>query len=229
MSGRTANWIKRYYESDHYFHWYLRQGYFSKTQKEVDFIVSRMVQGGRVLDIGCGHGRHCIEFAKRGFEAVGIDVSKKLIAQARRTGKRLPIQFIINDARQMNKVRGYFDLIVSLFSSFGLHSHMDNCLLIHNACVRLKHRGFLLIDVDNIHEIKKYISATEGVYKDDDFVERVVFNPATNIMQWEEHWRGRVYSGKHQLYTREQLSRMIEKAGLKVKQLFGSFEGEEYS
>lgn len=229
MRGRTTNWIKYYYESDHYFRWYLHHGYFSKTQKEIDFIVSRTVRSGRVLDIGCGQGRHCIEFAKRGFKVVGIDVSNKLITQARQSGKGLPVQFIVNDARQMDKVNGCFNLIVSLFSSYGLHSHMNNCLVIHNACVCLRRHGFLFMDVDNIHEIRRYISTTEGVYTDGDFTERVVFNPATNIIQWEECWRGRMYSGMYQLYTSEHLSRMIEESGLRIKRLFGSFEGEEYS
>jgi SAM-dependent methyltransferase len=229
MDRPSIDWIKRYYESDHYFLWYSRQGYFNKTREEVDFIVSQTVQNGRVLDVGCGQGRHCVEFAKRGFEAIGIDVSQKLIGQASQAGKGLPAQFIMDDARQMSRVKGCFDLVASLFSSFGLHSHMDNRLIIHNVCERLKSGGFLFIDVDNIHEIKRYITRTKGMHTYDGFIERVVLNPATNIVQWEECWIGQVYDGKYQLHTDTQLSRILEEAGLKVKRLFGSFQGEEYS
>lgn len=229
MSRPSVNWIKRYYESDHYLSWYSQQGYFDKTQEEVDFIVNQAVHGGRVLDVGCGQGRHCLEFAKRGFEAVGIDTSQKLIRQARQAGKGLPARFILDDARRMSKVKGCFDLVVLLFSSFGLHSYTDNCLVIRETCARLKIGGYLFIDVDNIHEIKRYIASTGGVHTDGNFTERITLDSATNIVQWSENWRGQVYRGMYQLYTGEQLSRMLEESGLHVEHLFDSFQGGEYS
>ncbi|MBU2025997.1 methyltransferase domain-containing protein [Patescibacteria group bacterium] len=229
MKRPSVNWIKRYYGSDHYFLWYSQQGYFDKTREEVDFIVSQTVRSGCILDVGCGQGRHCLEFTKRGFEAVGIDTSQKLIRQARQAGKGLPARFILDDARKMSKVKGCFDLAVLLFSSFGLHSHADNYLVIRETYARLKIGGYLFIDMDNVHEIKRYVAKAGGVYTNGDFTERIVFNPATNMVRWNESWRGQVYSGRYQLYTSEQLSRILEGAGLQVKRLFGSFQGEEYS
>jgi len=38
----------------------------------------------KVLDLGCGAGRHCILLAGRGFEVVGIDISKNALKMARR-------------------------------------------------------------------------------------------------------------------------------------------------
>ena len=38
----------------------------------------------RVLDMGCGAGRHCILLAGSGFEVVGIDISKYALKMARR-------------------------------------------------------------------------------------------------------------------------------------------------
>lgn len=36
-----------------------------------------------IIDVGCGTGRHDIEFAKRGFVVTGVDPSEEMIAQAR--------------------------------------------------------------------------------------------------------------------------------------------------
>ncbi|MFQ6078161.1 MAG: class I SAM-dependent methyltransferase [Thermodesulfobacteriota bacterium] len=46
-----------------------------KTKTEVDFMVEALELTGaeRILDLCCGVGRHFIEFAKRGFQVVGLD------------------------------------------------------------------------------------------------------------------------------------------------------------
>ncbi len=229
MNKQTANWVRRYYESGHYIRWYSRHGYFSRTQEEVDFIVSRTIQAGRALDVGCGHGRHCIELAKRGFETVGIDISKNLIAQAVKASRGFKTQFLVDDARQMSRVVGQFDLVVSIFSSFGLHEHADNCLVIRNMADRLGCGGFLFLDVDSIHEIKRYVATTGGIYIGGHFSEQVVIDPTTNVVRWTERWRYETYSGQYHLYSSRQILEIIELAGLKAKWLFGSFQGERYS
>jgi len=48
-----------------------------QTRAEVDFMVERLhlEPGARVLDLACGHGRHAIELADRGFRVTGADIS----------------------------------------------------------------------------------------------------------------------------------------------------------
>src|ERR1044072_2655422 len=38
---------------------------------------------GRLIDLGCGTGRACIHFAKRGFDCVGVDLSEPMLEQSR--------------------------------------------------------------------------------------------------------------------------------------------------
>lgn len=72
---------------------------------------------GRVLDIGCGAGRHCLYAQERGLEVVGIDNSPLAIEVARRRGVR--------DARVMSVADigpglGVFDTLLLLGSNFAL-------------------------------------------------------------------------------------------------------------
>ena len=50
----------------------------------VAVIESGKVPIGRALDLGCGTGTNAITLARRGFEVIGIDVSRRAIALARR-------------------------------------------------------------------------------------------------------------------------------------------------
>jgi len=40
----------------------------------------------RILDLGCGTGRHAIEFARRGFDVTGVDFSEAMLTRARERG-----------------------------------------------------------------------------------------------------------------------------------------------
>ncbi len=79
--------------ADHYFEGvadhlgaaYLRYSFTKGTAQEVAFLTEAMGlrPGHRVLDVGCGPGRHAIELAKRGIEVVGIDISHRFVSSPR--------------------------------------------------------------------------------------------------------------------------------------------------
>lgn len=56
---------------------------------EADFVDSLLGGSGRVLDAGCGTGRLAVELARRGYEAVGVDVDSEMISGARAKGPEL--------------------------------------------------------------------------------------------------------------------------------------------
>ena len=64
---------------------YLRYSFTYGTVQEVDVLVDvlGLTEGSRLLDVGCGPGRHSHELARRGIEVVGIDVSETFVDLAR--------------------------------------------------------------------------------------------------------------------------------------------------
>lgn len=90
---------------------------------EVCYILNLIKQYKRdtrtILDIGCGTGRHAVEFAKNGYEVTGIDSSVQMIDIAKkRFSCNVPLSnppvFYQGDARNFNLARQY-DVVVSLF------------------------------------------------------------------------------------------------------------------
>lgn len=81
---------------------------------------ARELEGGRVLDVGCGTGATtralARELAGRG-DCVGIDISEPMIAAAREATAELGLdaRFVVADAATHGFPEGGFDLIVSRF------------------------------------------------------------------------------------------------------------------
>lgn len=78
-----------------------------RTAAEVAYLagVLRGAPGRRVLDVGCGTGRHAIGLAALGFDVVGLDVSAWAVASARRLARAAQV------AAQFTEV----DLLRSVF------------------------------------------------------------------------------------------------------------------
>ena len=80
------------------------------------------VARGRVLDVGCGAGRHSIHLQGQGLEVVGIDISPLSITTCRERG--------LADARAMcfseiGPEMGFFDTILLLGNNFGIFGTPD--------------------------------------------------------------------------------------------------------
>jgi len=77
-------WFKSFCGED-YFEIYRDAFPAEHTAAQVDGIVSLLGldTGARVLDLACGHGRHAILLAKRGFDVTGYDLSEVFLARAR--------------------------------------------------------------------------------------------------------------------------------------------------
>lgn len=74
---------------------------------------------GRAIDLGCGTGTNVIALAQRGWEVVGIDVSRKAIAIARKKAERADVEarFVRGDAAlalEHGRVQGPFDLALDI-------------------------------------------------------------------------------------------------------------------
>ncbi|MBW8826377.1 MAG: class I SAM-dependent methyltransferase [Acidobacteria bacterium] len=100
---------------------YLRYSFTKGTAQEVDFLVDALglMPGDRVLDVGCGPGRHCLELASRGIVAHGVDIAQRFVDLGRQAAVE-GATFERLDARAL-AFDGEFDAAISLCQgAFGL-------------------------------------------------------------------------------------------------------------
>ncbi len=105
---------------------YLRYSFTKGTAQEVAVLaeILGLQPGQRVLDVGCGPGRHALAMGAAGYEVVGVDISSEFIAQATvsaaEDGLADKVSFIVGDARMLT-FDAEFDAVISLCQgAFGL-------------------------------------------------------------------------------------------------------------
>lgn len=107
--------------ADHLGAAYLRYSFTKGTEQEVAFLFDALsLHGGaRLLDVGCGPGRHAHAFAARGVEVVGVDIAERFIELAT-DGAPANTRFERLDARAL-PFESEFDAAISLCQgAFGL-------------------------------------------------------------------------------------------------------------
>ena len=75
----------------------------------------------KVLDVGCGGGRHSIQLAKMGFEVYGIDFSEYAIRVAKENAQKENvienIYFRVGNVLELSFEENFFDIIIIAHSS----------------------------------------------------------------------------------------------------------------
>lgn len=175
--------MKQWYEElfENYANKYDEEPFTQGTMGECDFIEEEINynKDARILDIGCGTGRHSIELTKRGYSVTGIDLSESLLRRAREkaTQQNIKVDFQRQDARNLSFV-GEFDLVIMLCE--GAFSLMEtdemNYQILRNASVALKEKGKIIFTTLNglfplFHSVKEFINSesSEGILSENTF------------------------------------------------------------
>src|SRR3982751_4877735 len=80
MTENGRHWFEAV--ADHLGGAYLRYSFTKGTEQEVSFLVEclGLPPGARILDVGCGPGRHAHALGRLGFDVVGVDISERFVA-----------------------------------------------------------------------------------------------------------------------------------------------------
>ncbi|HRY33572.1 MAG TPA: class I SAM-dependent methyltransferase [Bacteroidales bacterium] len=112
---KKKQWYQELFEN--YADSYERECFTAGTAGECDFIEQEIDfnKGLRILDVGCGTGRHAIELARRRYRVTGIDLSASMLRKAAENASRagVEVRFQQADAREL-PFSGAFDVALML-------------------------------------------------------------------------------------------------------------------
>ncbi len=119
-------------------------------QQEADFIsclITEFGSGKRVLELGCGTGKHARLLNDKGFQVTGVDLSATMLDVAReKSGDE--ISFFCGDLRNFSlNIEDKFDVVIAMFDVVSyLPTNADIKKMLNNISLYLKKGGILIFD-----------------------------------------------------------------------------------
>ena len=222
MTQKDAHWfesVARYLGDS-----YLKYSFTKGTKQEIDFLVEALplVGGDRVIDVGCGPGRHCNELAIRGYKAFGIDISATFIEQASASAvegasfRRLDARLIQDEI----ELHGKFDVAICICQgAFGVMlDDSDDLDVLRGAAAVLRPGGLLALSAFNSYfSIRHHTDAQFDVDRGVSHERTVLRNPAGEEME-TDLWTG--------CYTPRELRMACSIVGLEVVRIYGVEPGK---
>lgn len=147
-----TRWYERYFTADYWA--YADHEYTAdRTAAEVDYLAEMLHQhapGRRILDLGCGVGRHAVGLARRGFAVVGIDVSEFALSRAAAAAADAGVSIDLRHADLL----GTWDVptvdAAICVQAFGWGSDDDQLRMLRSVRRVLADGGILILDHSNI-------------------------------------------------------------------------------
>ena len=196
------------------------------------YLSHTLPSSGRLLDVGCGTGRHMQVLKRRGRKVFGIDRSATLLEQA---SQACPGVLARADMRQLPFARGVFDMLMSLFTSFGyFYDERTHTELLQEYARVTRRGGRFLLDYLNADSLPNNLEAMSRRALGGDIaveerrrmesvcgVERVI----KNIAFYREGELIEEYSESVAVFSPATVFRMLSETGWEVTQTFGDYEG----
>ncbi len=229
------DWTRQYFD-EVYLKYFLERQSEELTEKQVDFIARFFGKDSRLLDAGCGIGRHSIKLGERGFEVLGIDSSSLYIEIARKKVQERNLNNVKCEVADLRDLyfKDTFSGIISMWSSFGYFDDKTNEKILHSFFKALVRKGKLIIDVENRDYILKYFIRETFREKDGVFImERRRFHPLTSIVTTHRYIVGKDirkdYIRHIRIYSATEMINLFERAGFISIKVFGDYDFSKFS
>ena len=232
---------KQWYELlfENYGKKYDSESFTHGTVGECDFIEKELQSNKslKILDVGCGTGRHAIELSKRGYNVTGIDLSESQLKRAKEKAKtaNLCIDFQCQDARNL-PFTGEFDAAIMLCEGgFSLMETDEmNFEILKNVTKSLKPQAKFIFTTMNglfplYHSVDEFLaSATEegnSLCKNNNF-DLMTFRMHDVVDFEDDDGNKKTLECNERYYVPSEITWLLKSLGYKTIDIFGARLGE---
>lgn len=229
----VSDWTKKFFGRD-YARAYPRD---QQTDSQVEGVIALLGISPplRILDLACGYGRHTLALRRKGYQTFGLDLSGDLLSRAVQDSQEGGAPFTCADMRKVPYASGSFDVVLSLFTSFGyFEEEAEDQEVLDGVARVLKAGGRYFLDVLNkewlmAHFDERFWEEGEGAKLLNEMVfdyERGRLLTKRTIIP-DEGERSELFSSIR-LYTLAEIVRMLRKAGLTYRKAYGDYDAKPY-
>jgi SAM-dependent methyltransferase len=208
----------------------------AKTEARQAAALLGVEPGARVLDLGCGPGRHSLELARLGYRVTGVDRTVSYLAHARQRAAEagLDIEWVQASMLEFQR-QAAFDGALNILTSFGYFADRGADLrVLGNIRESLKPGARLLIDIASKEIISRsYVTRHWQETRPGRFwlIERQVVPGWGKLrVRWLFVGAGEAkeFVFEHQLYSAMELAQLMEQAGFAEIGIYGDLDARPY-
>jgi SAM-dependent methyltransferase len=228
---KTKEWFGKWFDSPYYHILYKHRDH-QEAKAFIDNLIAyfQFRPEDRILDLACGKGRHAIYLNKKGFQVVGLDLSQKNVAFAKRF-ENDKLTFHVHDMR-FPWEKDQFDYTLNLFTSFGyFETPGENQQAINAIADSMKAGGKLLIDFLNPYTVinnlvPDEVKSVNGI----DFHIRKYVDGGYLIkdIRFEDSDKDYHFQEKVKVIRRKRFLEYFKNAELEAVDLFGDYDLNPY-
>jgi 2-polyprenyl-3-methyl-5-hydroxy-6-metoxy-1,4-benzoquinol methylase len=228
---------KQWYELlfENYGKKYDDENFVQGTQGECDFLEKEIGfdKTLKILDVGCGTGRHAIELTKRGYPVTGIDLSESQLERAREKSKiqGLKIDFLQHDARNLPFTNAFDVAIMLCEGGFPLMETDEmNYEILQNVTKALKKECLFIFTTLNglfplYHSVEQFCAADskEGnaTYRSNSF-DLMTFRDHNITEVEDDSGNNRVLQCNERYYVPSEITWLLKSLGYQKIEIFGA-------
>lgn len=189
----------------------------------------------KILDLGCGRGRHSHTFAERGYNVTGTDLSPKAIQKATKLAEQKGFSNVRFEVRDMREpLPETFDAVLNLFTTFGYFlNDEENASVFDGVHSMLRKKGRFLIDFLNAEKVEEgLVPAESGSYENLDYqIERFIKDGMVhkNIRFTGDGLSEPVeYQERVKLYGKHWFEEQLKKHRFTILETWGDYSGGDF-
>lgn len=218
-----------------------------KTDAEIEglqniFSEHEVPEGGTILDLACGIGRHSVPLAEKGYKVIGVDLSPTFITRAKELaaekGVSKHVDFIVGDMRRVGELlmehEDAFDVVINLFTSMGYWDEETDRQIFKQALDLTKPDGIFIIHTVNRDFLVRNFQARDISYGMDGRV--IIYERRLDLESSRLYNTWKYYDQRgedlehlssieldHRVYSIHELKKQVEDSGWFYQSSYGGY------